>query len=48
LDQSESKGMDLILFTFNSNLQARTTLSVSLSELRGVEEEKGKGFENNG
>jgi hypothetical protein len=44
--------MDLILFTFNSNLQARTrkknSLSLSLSELRGVEEEKGKGFENNG
>jgi len=40
--------MDLILFTFNSNLQERKTLSVSLSELRGVEEEKGKGFENNG
>jgi hypothetical protein len=42
--------MDLILFTFNSNLQARTRKknSLSLSELRGVEEEKGKGFENNG
>lgn len=50
LDQTGSKGMYLILFTFNSNLQARTRKrnSLSLSELRGLEEQKGKSFENNG